>query len=134
MTKNSKTCLIAACTAALLATVGCASKLETPAAASVAVSRAAVDNAASADGTQFAPEEMAAAREKMARANAAMAAKDYKTAIDLANQAQADAKLAQSKASSAKAQAAADALQTDIRVLREELDRANANANAPKTQ
>ena len=43
-------------------------------------------------------------------------------AIELANQAQADAKLAQSKASSVKAQAAADVLQDDIRVLREELD------------
>ena len=43
--------------------------------------------------------------------------------IELANQAQVDAKLAQSKASSVKAQAAADVLQDDIRVLREELDR-----------
>ncbi len=130
MTKNSKTFLIAACSLAILASVGCASKLATPATASVAVSRAAVDNAANADGTQFAPVEMAAAREKMTRANAAMAAKDYKTAMDLATQAQADAKLAQSKANSAKAQTAADALQDDIRVLREELNR----ANAPKPQ
>lgn len=130
MTKNSKTFLMAACTLAVLASLGCASKLQTPATASVAVSRAAVDNAASADGTQFAPVEMAAARDKMTRANAAMAAKDYKTAMDLATQAQADAKLAQSKANSAKAQTAADALQDDIRVLREELDR----ANAPKPQ
>jgi hypothetical protein len=44
-------------------------------------------------------------------------------AVDLAGQAQADAKLAQGKADSAKAQAAADALQDDIRVLREELNR-----------
>jgi hypothetical protein len=55
-----------------------------------------------------------------------MAAKDYPLAMELANQAQVDAKLAQSKASSAKAQAAADALQEDIRVMREELNRANA--------
>jgi hypothetical protein len=68
---------------------------------------------------------MKAAREKMALANKAMAAKDYKLAIELANQAQADAKLAQGKANSAKAQMAADALQDDIRVLREELERAN---------
>jgi hypothetical protein len=63
------------------------------------------------------------AREKLALANKAMLDKDYKLAIELANQAQADAKLAQSKASSIKAQAAADVLQDDIRVLREELDR-----------
>jgi hypothetical protein len=52
-----------------------------------------------------------------------MLAKDYKLARDMANQAQADAKLAQGKADSAKAQAAADALQEDIRVMREELER-----------
>ena len=46
-------------------------------------------------------------------------------ADDLANQAQVDAKLAQSKADSAKAQLAANALQEDIRVLREELNRAS---------
>ena len=61
--------------------------------------------------------------EKLALANKAMLAKDYKLAIEMANQAQADAKLAQSKASSVKAQAAADVLQDDIRVLREELNR-----------
>jgi len=40
-------------------------------------------------------------------------------------QAQVDAKLAQGKADSAKAKTAADALQDDIRVLREELERAS---------
>jgi hypothetical protein len=68
---------------------------------------------------------MMAARDKMALANKAMAAKDYKLAIDLAAQAQADATLARSKANSARAQTAADALQDDIRVLREELERNN---------
>lgn len=107
----------------MLWVVGCSS-LKTPATADVAVSKAAVDNAANADGVQYAPAQMASAREKLARANQAMAARNYKLAIDLANQAQADAKLAQSMANSTKAQAAATALQDDIRVLREELDRA----------
>lgn len=124
MKKNPKYALMALCGAALILSVGCSS-LKTPATADVAVSRAAVDNAAGAGGTQFAPMEMAAAREKMARANKAMADKDYKLAMDLAAQAQADAKLAQSKANSAKAQAAADALQDDINVLRSELERTN---------
>jgi hypothetical protein len=66
---------------------------------------------------------MNAAREKLAQANQAMASKDYKRAADLASAAQADAKLAQAKANSAKAQTAAAALQDDIRVLREELNR-----------
>jgi hypothetical protein len=108
--------------AALELAVGC-SRLKTPATADVAVSNAAVANAAGAGGAQYAPLEMTAAREKLALANKAMLAKDYKLAIELASQAQADAKLAQSKASSVKAQAAADVLQDDIRVLREELDR-----------
>ncbi|MES2091973.1 MAG: DUF4398 domain-containing protein [Pseudomonadota bacterium] len=98
--------------------------MKTPATASVAVSKEAVENAVGAGGAEFAPVEMNSAREKLNRANKAMAAKDYKLADDLANQAQVDAKLAQSKANSSKAQTAADALQDDIRVLREELIRA----------
>ena len=119
-----KISFITACSVATIFTAGCSS-LKAPATADVAVSKAAVDNAAGAGGTEFAPMEMSSAREKLVLANAAMKAKDYKLASDLANQAQVDAKLAQSKASSAKAQTAADALQDDIRVLREELFRAN---------
>lgn len=116
-------CAVGALSALLLG--GCASSLKTPATADVAVSRAAVENARSAGAAELAPEEMRMAREKMMRANQALAAKDYRLAQDLANQAQADAKLAQSKAGSAKATTASDALQEDIRVLREELDRVN---------
>ncbi len=124
MVKNSKQWFTVLCGATVVLMVGCTS-LKTPATADVAVSKAAVDNAANAGGAEFAPVEMNAAREKMALANKAMAAKDYKLADNLATQAQADAKLAQGKANSAKAQTAADALQDSIRVLREELDRAN---------
>lgn len=124
MRMNIKTGLATLCGLALLGAVGC-SNLKTPATADVAVSKAAVENAAGAGGTQFAPVEMGAAREKMALANKAMQNRDYKLARDLANQAQVDAKLAQSMANSAKAQAASDALQDDLRVLRDELDRAS---------
>ena len=112
------------CMAAVLALSACASQ-KTPATADVAVSRNAVENAVSAGAADLAPEEINAARAKMMRANQALAAKDYALARDLASQAQADAKLAQSKANSAKATAASDALQDDLRVLREEVDRAN---------
>jgi hypothetical protein len=122
MMKHSKHWLTVLAGGAAVLAVGCSS-LKTPATADVAVSKAAVENAVGAGGAQYAPVEMTAARDKMALANKAMAAKDYKLARDLAAQAQADAKLAQSKANSAKAQAAADALQEDIRVLREELER-----------
>jgi hypothetical protein len=114
--------------AAVLATLlsGCASQ-KAPATADVAVSRAAVENATQAGAAELAPAELTAAREKAQRAQQALAAKDYKLAMDLAQQAQADAKLAQSKATSSKATTAADAVQEDIRVLREELDSANTN-------
>ena len=124
ITNHSRQLMLMVCGAVLILTVGCTS-LKTPATADVAVSKAAVENAAGAGGSQFAPMEMAAAREKLARANKAMADKDYKLAVDLAAHAQADAKLAQGKANSAKAQAAADALQDDINVLRSELQRNN---------
>jgi hypothetical protein len=114
---------------ALAACAGCTSSLKAPATADVAVTQATVDNAAQAGAGELAPAEMAAARDKLAMANQALAAKDYKGATDLANQAQADAKLAQGKANSTKAQVAANALQDDIRVLREELARAN---NTPR--
>ncbi|MEF9926412.1 MAG: DUF4398 domain-containing protein, partial [Massilia sp.] len=71
--------------------------------------------------------EITAAREKMGKANQALAARDYKLARELAVQAQADAKLAQSKAVSSKATAASTRLNEDLRVLREEVDRANTN-------
>jgi hypothetical protein len=124
MKMNLNPWLTALCSAAVLLTAGCGG-MKTQATAGVAVSKAAVDNASAADGAQFAPLEMNMAREKMAGANKAMAAKNYKLADDLATQAQADAKLAQGKANSAKAQLAAMALQDDIRVLREELDRSS---------
>ncbi len=122
MTRNSQRLIAVLCGAAATLMLGCSS-LKTPATADVAVSKAAVDNAAGAGAAQYAPIELLAARDKLALANKAMAAKDYKLARDMAAQAQADAKLAQSKANSAKAQAAADAVQEDIRVLREELER-----------
>jgi hypothetical protein len=109
--------------AAVLGLSACASE-KTPATADVAVSRAAVANATSAGAADLAPAEMQSAREKLMRANQALAAKDYKTAQDLATQASADAQLAQSKANSAKATSAADELQQSIRTLREELNHA----------
>lgn len=122
--KPSRHRLLYACVAGTLALSACSSSLKTPATAEVAVSQAAVESAARADGSEFAPVDMHAAREKLALAKKALAAKDYKAASDYASQAQADAKLAQAKAGSAKSQAVAETLQDDIRVLRVELERA----------
>lgn len=114
----------------LLVLAGCTSPQKAPATADVAVSRNAVENAVTAGAAELAPAEINAAREKMVRANAALAAKDYKLARELAIQAQADARLAQSKARSARATQAANALDADLRVLREEVERLNAPAGS----
>ena len=111
------------CAATLMSLAACGTSQKAPATADVAVSRNAVENAVSAGAAELAPQEITAARSKMMRANEALAAKDYALARELATQAQADAKLAQSKANSTKANAAANALDADLRVLREEVDR-----------
>lgn len=123
MTNNSISWRLVLGAIAVLTAFGCSS-MKTPATAEVAVSKAAVDNAAGAGGAEYAPLEMSSAREKLARANKAMTAKNYELATELANQAEADARLAQGKADSAKAQSASAALQDDIRILRDELRRA----------
>lgn len=110
--------------AVLLGLGACASPQKAPAAAEVAVSQNAVENAVQAGAAEVAPDDVTRAREKMLKANQALQAKDYKLARDLAVQAEADAKLAQSKANSAKATAAANALDADLRALRQEVDRA----------
>ncbi len=120
----SKILLPVLCGLGLVLSVGCSS-LKTPATANVAVSNAAVENAVGAGGSQYAPVEMNAARSKLALAREALARKDYKLAISLADQSKADAKLAQGKANSSKAKAAAEALDDDIQVLREEIQRNN---------
>ncbi len=125
--KISPLAALAACATAAVLMTGCASQ-KTPATADVAVSRAALDNAASAGAAELAPDEMRSAREKMMRANQALKDRDYKLARELADQAQADAKLAQSKANSTKATTAADEINENIRVMREELNRANMQA------
>ena len=89
----------------------------------MAVSRVAVSNASSAGGNEFAPLQLKSATQKMEGAERAMTEKNYVLARQLAEQAQVDAQLAGAAARSAKAKKAADALQEDSRVLRQEIDR-----------
>ena len=124
MSKYSKQwCALIFASVTLMA-AGCSSSMKAPATADVAVSNAAVDSAASAGGAEYAPVEMKMSREKMTLARQALAEKDYKKATNLANQAQADAKLAEKKADTGKAKIAAKALQDDIKLLRDDLTRA----------
>lgn len=107
---------------ALLFLAGCTSVPPAPT-QQLAVSAAAVEQAVSAGAPELAPAEYRAAREKLDRAHAAMATRDYAQAQMLAEQAQADAQLAITKTRSAKAQKAAASLEEDSRVLREEINR-----------
>jgi hypothetical protein len=99
---------------------GCAS---IPPTEQMAVSKVSVSNATSAGGNEFAPLPLKSAMDKMDAAERAMTAKDYVLARQLAEQAQVDAQLAAATARSAKAQKAANALQEDNRVLRQEIER-----------
>lgn len=112
---------VAALALALGLLAGCAT---TPAPTQqMAVSRAAVENARAAGGNQYAPVELQRAMNKLDAAEKAMAREDYVEAEKLAQQAEVDARLASAKAQSAKAQRASAAVEEDIRVLRQEIDR-----------
>jgi hypothetical protein len=107
--------------AAAILMAGCAS---TPAPLEqMAISRAAVSNANNTENNELAPLQLKSAKEKMEAAERAMVAKDYVLARQLAEEAQLDAQLAGTMARSAKAKKAADALQEDSSVLRQEIDR-----------
>lgn len=89
----------------------------------MAVSKAAISNATSAGGNEFAPVQLKSAMDKMATAERAMSDKDYVLASQMAEQAQVDAQLAGATARSVKAKKAADAIQEDSRILRQEINR-----------
>lgn len=88
----------------------------------LAVGRAAVDRASSAAAAE-APVELAAARDKIARANTAYAGKDYVLARQLAEQAEADANLAEAQARSMRTTKSLGEVREGIRLLREEMSR-----------
>lgn len=94
----------------------------TPPTAQMAVSKAAVERA-DASAAVDAPVEMAAARQKLAQANAAFANKDFELARRLAEQAEADAALAEGQARSVRSAKALAEVREGIRQLRDEMSR-----------
>jgi hypothetical protein len=118
LTALGRAALLLAATLALAACAG------TPAPnAQLAVSTAALTSAAAVGGGEAAPLEMRLARDKLARANLAMAAKDYDVARSLAEEAEVDAQLAGVKARSGQSAKAAAEVQDASRALREEMNR-----------
>jgi hypothetical protein len=104
-------------TAAVLSLAACAG---TPPLEQVAVSRAAVERVSGANAAE-APIEVASARDKLARAQRAMADKDYGLARQLAAQAEADATLAEAKARVSRSDTALAEVRASIRALRAEM-------------
>ena len=90
----------------------------------VSVAKAAVADAVSAGGAEYAPGVLRSAQEKLDRGNAAMAAHAYTDARRYAEEAEVDAKLAAVTARSGKAQRAVAELELGVRALKEELARA----------
>ena len=88
----------------------------------MAVGRAAVERVSGPTGAE-APLEVASARDKIARANRAIAAKDYAMARRLAEEAEADAALAEAKSRASRSDGALEEVRAGIRALRAEMDR-----------
>lgn len=88
----------------------------------MAVSRAAVERV-SGPAAAEAPVEVASARDKIARANRALADKNYDLARQLAEQAEADAALAEARARATRSDTALDEVRASIRALRAEMAR-----------
>ena len=110
-------------TCLVLALAGCATTIPAPT-EQMAVSRAAVNDAVSAGGAEYAPTALGAAQDKLARASAAMEAADYPSAQLWAEEAEVDARVAATMARSAKAQRAVAEVRESIRILQDELNRA----------
>jgi hypothetical protein len=89
----------------------------------LAAARATIDSAMVSGAVDDAPLELRNAQDKLDRAYAAVAAKDYQIARRYAREAQADARLAMAKEQSVKSQRAAQQIDQSVRALDEEMSR-----------
>jgi hypothetical protein len=95
----------------------------------IAVAKSSVQAAEQAGAPELAPVEMAAARDKLARAEKAAADRDAQPATDLAEQANADAQLAEATAQEKRSHKAAMELDSSLQALRQESSRNAAQSN-----
>ena len=86
----------------------------------LAVAKASVQSAEQAGAPELAPVEMAAARDKLARAEKAAADRNAQPATELAEQANADAQLAEATAQEQHSRKAAMELDPSLQALRQE--------------
>ena len=116
MKKNGRSVFVAC---AALALAACASTPEPK--EQMAVANSAVDQATG--NAAEAPNELSTARDKLARANVAMAKKEFVLARQLAEEAAADAALAQATARSARSSRALTEVRQSIQQLQTQLNR-----------
>ena len=109
----------AAAACLLVGLAGCASV--PPPVAQLDAADAAITVAARSDAQRYAADELAAARNQLAAAQAAMAQRDYVQAQQLAAEAQADADLARAKGRALAAQSAVATKTDDNANLRQRL-------------
>jgi hypothetical protein len=108
----------AACVAVAVGLAACAS---TPIPnEKIAVAKASVASAEQSGAPELAPVEMAAARDKLARAEKAVADHDAQPATQLAEQADIDARLAAATAQEQRSHKAATEFDTNMQALRSE--------------
>jgi hypothetical protein len=117
----------AAIAAAVLTVVGCAS---TPIPnEKIAVAKASVQRAEQSGAPEFAPVELAAAKDKLNRAEKAASDREAQPATMLAEQAEVDAQLAEATATKQKSHKAAMEFDASMQTLRQESMR---NSQAPQ--
>jgi len=95
----------------------------------IAVAKASLQRAEASGAPELAPLELAAARDKLARAEQANAARELVPATQLAEQANADAQLAEGTAQQQRSHKAATEFDASLQTLRQESMR-----SAPPTQ
>ena len=111
------------CAAIVLTAAGC---VTTPIPnEKIAVAKSSVERAEQAGAPELAPVEMAAARDKLARAEKAAADRDALPATQLADQANADAQLAEATAQEHRSHKAAMELDASLQALRQESSRSS---------
>ena len=110
---------IAACTAIVAALAACASS-NPLADEKIAVAKASVQRAEGSGAPELAPVELAAARDKLARAEQANTARNLLPATQLAEQANVDAELAEATAQQQRSHKAAMEFDTSMETLRQE--------------
>lgn len=125
LTRQSDLKYAALCAAIALSAVGCAT---TPVPnEKIAVAKSSVQRAEQAGAPELAPVEMAAARDKLARAEKAAADREPVPANDFAEQANADAQLAEASAQRQRSHKAAMEFDASLQALRQETLRSQPN-------